>query len=255
MEKKSNNTSRELEQWKYTSVERKIYHSVTEWTSLLIAIGTTCFSNLLDIVLAHSFKNHDSQLTILQLHFKTSVLSSPIIAAATPVLFTFCTWSFMISMNRDITTIVRGIPSCLLSKARFIWGKSYKIRHLPKPVGRVAKGAFPLIRCFKQFLSSLRIAFTFGKSLSTSFAAIVLWKDLFFIMYNLHLSNHHWSWFLSSKRTSKLSTVVEQRNPANNYSIVRWKKSYPEVIPKGIWRNLHLPNGLLKVVMGCCKVK
>ena len=176
-------------------------------------------------------------------------------AAATPVLFTFCTWSFMISMNRDITTIVRGIPSCLLSKARFIWGKSYKIRHLPKPVGRVAKGAFPLIRCFKQFLSSLRIAFTFGKSLSTPFAAIVLWKDLFFIMCNLHLSNHHWSWFLSSKRTSKLSTVVEQGNPANNYSIVRWKKSYPEVIPKGIWRNFHLPNGLLKVVMGCCKVK
>lgn len=115
---------------------------------------------------------------------KASVLSSLIIAAATPVLFTFCTWSFMISMNRDITTIVRGIPSCLLSKARFIWGKSYKIRHLPKPVGRVAKGAFPLIRCFKQFLSSLRIAFTFGKSLSTPFAAIVLWKDLFFIMYN-----------------------------------------------------------------------
>ena len=69
--KKSNNTSRELEQWKYTSVERKIYHSVTEWTSLLIAIGTTCFSNLLDIVLAHSFNNHDSQLTILQLHFKS----------------------------------------------------------------------------------------------------------------------------------------------------------------------------------------
>ena len=71
MEKKSNNTSRELEQWNCTSVERKIYHSVTEWTSLLIAIGTTCFSNLLDIVLAHSFNNHDSQLTILQLHFKS----------------------------------------------------------------------------------------------------------------------------------------------------------------------------------------
>ena len=69
--KKSNNTSRELEQWNCTSVERKIYHSVTEWTSLLIAIGTTCFSNLLDIVLAHSFKNHDSQLTILQRHFKS----------------------------------------------------------------------------------------------------------------------------------------------------------------------------------------
>lgn len=160
---------------------------------------------------------------------KASVLSSLIIAAATPVLFTFCTWSFMISMNRDITTIVRGIPSCLLSKARFIWGKSYKIRHLPKPVGRVAKGAFPLIRCFKQFLSSLRIAFTFGKSLSTPFAAIVLWKDLFFIMYNLHLSNHHWSWFLPSKRTSKLSTIGWTGKPSKQL----FHRALKEIISRG----------------------
>ena len=113
----------------------------------------------------HSLDNHDLWLqyafewifkdhTISQLPLLTaSSTSSPIIAAATPILFK-CS-SFMMAINGVTTTIVNGILSCLHSNARFIRRKSWKIRLFPKPVGKIAKTSILPTRCFKQFLCSI----------------------------------------------------------------------------------------------------
>ena len=131
----------------------------------------------------HSLDNHDLWLqyafewifkdhTISQLPLLTaSSTSSPIIAAATPILFKCSTWSFMMAINGVTTTIVNGILSCLHSNARFIRGKSWKISLFPKPVGEIAKTSILPTTCFKQFLCSSRLASTFGKSLSSVFVA------------------------------------------------------------------------------------
>ena len=70
--------------------------------------------------------------------------------------------------------------SCLHSNARFIRGKSRKIRLLPKPVGKISKTSILPTRCFKQFLCSSRLASTFGKSLSDVFVASLnsAWRDI-----------------------------------------------------------------------------
>ena len=70
-------------------------------------------------------------------------------------------YSFMMAIN-GTTTIVNGILSCLDSNARFIRGKSWKIRLFPKSVGKIAKTPILPNRCFKQFLCSSRLASTFG---------------------------------------------------------------------------------------------
>ena len=78
------------------------------------------------------------------------------------------------------TTTVNGILSCLLSNARFIRGKSWKIRLLPKPVGQIAKTSILPTRCFKQFPCSSRLASTFEKSPSAVFVASSnsAWRDV-----------------------------------------------------------------------------
>ena len=133
----------------------------------------------------HSLDNHDLWLqyafewifkdhTISQLLLLTaSSTSSPIIAAATPILFKYSTWSSMMVINGVTTTIVNGILSCLHSNARFIRGKGWKIRLFPKPFGEIAKTSILPTTCFKQFdfLCSSRLASTFGKSLSAVFVA------------------------------------------------------------------------------------
>ena len=109
-----------------------------------------------------------------------SSTSSPIIAAATLILFKCSTWSFMMAINGVTTTIVNGILSCLHSNARFIRGKSWKISLFPKPVGEIAKTSILPTTCFKQFLCSSRLASTFGKSLSAVFVASSnsAWRDV-----------------------------------------------------------------------------
>ena len=114
----------------------------------------------------HSLDNHDLWLqfafewifkdhTISQLPLLTaSSTSSPIIAAATLILFKCSTWSFMMAINGVTTTIVNVILSCLHSNARIIPGKSWKIslfhsqsvklwRHLPCRL-RVLNSSFAL---------------------------------------------------------------------------------------------------------------
>ena len=83
----------------------------------------------------HSLDNHDLWLqyafewifkdhTISQLPLLTaSSTSSPIIAAATPILFKCSTWSFMMAINGVTTTIVNGTLSCLHSNARLIYSR------------------------------------------------------------------------------------------------------------------------------------
>ena len=139
-----------------------------DWTSS-IAIAATCFPSFpFWSPFVHSLENHDLglQYTISQLSLLTaSSTSSPIIAAATPILFKCSTWSFMMAIN--------GVTQsyCLHSNARFIRGKSWKIRLFPKPVGEIVKTSILPITCFKQFLCSSRLATTFGKSLSAVFVA------------------------------------------------------------------------------------
>ena len=112
------------------------------------------------------FKDH----TISKLPLLTaSSTSSPIIAAATPILFKNSTWSFMMANNGVTTAIINGILSCLPSNVRFIRGQSWKISLFPKPVGEIAKTSILPTTCFKQFLCSSRLASTFGKSLSAVF--------------------------------------------------------------------------------------
>ena len=115
-----------------------------------------------------NFKDH----TISQLPLLTaSSTSSPIIAAATLILFKCSTWSFMMAINGVTTTIVNVILSCLHSNARFIRGKSWKTSLFPQPVGEIVKTSILPTTCFKQFLCSLRLSSTFGKSLSAVFVA------------------------------------------------------------------------------------
>ena len=131
----------------------------------------------------NSLDNHGLglQYSISQLPLLTaSSTSSPIIAAATPILFKYSTWSSMMVINGVTTTIINGILSCLHSNARFIRGKSWKIRLLPKPVGQIAKTSILPTRCFKQFLCSSRLASTFEKSPSAVFVASSnsAWRDV-----------------------------------------------------------------------------
>ena len=83
------------------------------------------------------------------------------------------------AINGVTTTIVNGILSCLHSNARFIRGKSWKIRLFPKPVGKIAKTSILSTRSVKQFLCSSRMASTFRKSLSTVFIVNLnaVWRD------------------------------------------------------------------------------
>ena len=69
---------------------------------------------------------------------------------------------------------------CSNNNARFIRGKSWKIRLFPKPVGEIAKTSILPTTCFKQFLCSSRLASTFGKSLSAVFVASSnsAWRDV-----------------------------------------------------------------------------
>ena len=69
---------------------------------------------------------------------------------------------------------------CPNFNARFIRGKSWKIRLFPKPVGEIAKTSILPTTCFKQFLCSSRLASTFGKSLSAVFVASsnFAWRDV-----------------------------------------------------------------------------
>ena len=62
------------------------------------------------------------------------------------------------AINGVTTTIVNGILSCLHSNARFIRGKSWKIRLFPKPVSKIAKTFILPTRCFKTV--SLLFAFS-----------------------------------------------------------------------------------------------
>ena len=89
-------------------------------------------------------------------------------------------YSFMMAINGVTTTIMIGILSCLHSNACFIRGKSWKIRLFPKPVGKIAKTPILPTRCFKQFLCSLRLASTFGKSLIAVFVVSLnsAWRDV-----------------------------------------------------------------------------
>ena len=86
-----------------------------------------------------------SQLLLLM----ASSTSSPIITAATPILFKCSSWSFMIAINGVTTTIVNGILTCLHSNAHFIRGNSWKIRLFPNPVDKIAKTSNLPSRCFK----------------------------------------------------------------------------------------------------------
>ena len=153
------------------NIEGKIYYSVIDWTSS-IAIAATCFPSFpFWSPFVHSLENHDLglQYTISQLPLLTaSSTSSPIIAAATPILFKCSTWSFMMAIN--------GVTQsyCLHSNARFIRGKSWKIRLFPKPVGEIVKTSI------LPFPGSSRLATTFWKSLSAVFVASSnsAWRDV-----------------------------------------------------------------------------
>lgn len=51
-----------------------------------------------------------------------------------------------------------------------------------------------------------------------------------------------------SPHTNRASTTIAQGYRANSSFIARWKTLNAEVMPDGMRRNLHLPNGVLKVV-------
>ena len=100
-----------------------------EWTSSIAMAGTHFPSFPFWSPFVHSLENHDLglQYTISQLSLLTvSSTSSPIIAAATPILLKCSTWSFMMAIDGVTTTIVNSILSCLHSNARFIRGKAGK---------------------------------------------------------------------------------------------------------------------------------
>ena len=69
---------------------------------------------------------------------------------------------------------------CPNNNARFIRGKSWKIRLFPKPVGEIAKTSILPTTCFKQFHCSSRLASTFGKSLGAVLVASSnsAWRDV-----------------------------------------------------------------------------
>ena len=190
-----------------------MYHSVIEWTSSM-AIGATCFPSFPSwSPFVHSLDNHDLglQYTISQLPLLTaSSTSSPIIAAATPILFKCSTWSFMMAINGVTTTIVNGILSCLHSNARFIRGKSWKIRLFTKPVGKIAKTPILPTSCFKQFLCSSRLASTFGKSLSAVFvvSSNSAWRDVESVITSI---SHFSLWSKTLHCWQKLSKSTNRR--------------------------------------------
>ena len=68
---------------------------------------------------------------------------------------------------------------CPNNNARFIRGKSWKIRLFPKPVGEIAKTSILPTTCLNSHCSS-RLASTFGKSLGAVFVASSnsAWRDV-----------------------------------------------------------------------------
>jgi len=112
--------------------------------------------------------------------------------------------------NQRSYTIVNGILSCLHSNARFIRGKSWKIRLFPKPVGEIVKTSILPTTCFKQFLCSSRLATTLGKSLSAVFVASSnsAWRDVESVITAI---SHFSLWSKTLHCWQKLSKSTNQR--------------------------------------------
>ena len=113
------------------------------------------------------------------------------------------------AINGVTTTIVNGILSCLHSNARFIRGKSWKISLFPKPIGEIAKTSILPTTCFKQFLCSLRLASTFGKSLSAVFVACS--NSGLDVKSVITAISHFWLWSKTLHCWQKLSKSTNQR--------------------------------------------